>query len=204
MAAVVARAGRGRMRRGVIVMGTVMLAALMGCTAAEVRPSESQPMRVGLEDTSGSPEPNWVTGVSWWTKSEPRTVFGVDVCMVDGAEAKIIAVEPVEKVGSVIDLTPLVLSAPSPAGGVISATGYPPPMSDDVTFVAAKGAQFTYACGSRGGVQQIVIGLEATGPEGGGWKGISVRYSVGGAPHELVVPLNALMCGTETEPCGRP
>ncbi|CAL4858957.1 hypothetical protein MMM2322_00598 [Microbacterium sp. MM2322] len=158
-------------------------------------------MRVGVEDASDVTEPDWVTGVSWWTKGEPRTVFGVDVCMVDGVSAKIIAVEPVKKVGSVIGLPPLVLSAPSSEGAIISATGYPPPLSGDVTLVDAEGAAFTYACGSLGAVQQIVIGFEATGPEGGGWKGVNIRYSAGGTTHELVVPLNALMCGTETEPC---
>lgn len=148
---------------------------------------------------------NWSSMVSWWTDREPSTSFGIDLCLLKPGEiasATIISVEAYETVGDVSSFPSLFVSGTNPDDQFISQAGYPPTVAADTESAPAEGAILTQPCDTPGSFQRVVVGLSASGSEGGGWDGVIVRYTADGREGRLNVPISLFMCGSSTEPCG--
>lgn len=143
------------------------------------------------------------TATSVWT-------FGYRLCLAQGDQPAIIdSVGPTQTIGSgfkylgslirTFDVQPGVDSSHEPIGGV---DGFPPPtryapdflrdaIGYPVSVLCADGPPVTYT--------ELLVGFAATGPDGGGWLGIDIGYSVGGHHHTVSLGYEQLICGTATE-----
>ena len=79
--------------------------------------------------------------------------------------------------------------------------GYPPPDVPPDTLKDPAGFQVTMSCPEHLVLGQpyteLLVGLGlAPGDDGGGWHGVLVRYTVGGAEHELEIDNDWFICGT--------
>jgi len=79
--------------------------------------------------------------------------------------------------------------------GTISAEGYPP--STATALVEAEGYALDVECSDPGPdrVAELIVGLTATGDDGGGWLGADVSYSVGERDYILEIHNEMLICG---------
>ncbi len=144
-------------------------------------------------------------GGSAWT-------YGLPLCLADlSAPALIQSVGPVRSVGSGFTFFGARLREFSPSRDhmpIISVPGYPPPAAQvpDAT-VEAVGARVTTVCSAElpSRYTELLIGLGLTSDDGGGWKGIEVRYSVDGRSRTLVIDHDLLICGASVSAeCSRP
>lgn len=192
-----------RIRLVAAVACVPLLFAAPGCAPAGGESvNADQPLRVGAAADAQAGVEGWSTSVSWWTEDRPETSFGVDVCLQGVTAARITSIAPLDTVGDVDVLDPLLMTTTDPNDPVLYVDSYPPASSDAATFEPLAGAAFTYQCGARPPFQQIIVGLRGESSEGGGWEGIMVTYESEGETHELRVPIGMLMCGESTDPCG--
>jgi hypothetical protein len=94
------------------------------------------------------------------------------------------------------DTEPGVDSPHEPVGAV---DGFPPPSRYAPDFLRdAIGYPVSVLCSNIAPVTytELLVGFAATGPEGGGWLGIDVGYSVGGHHHTVSLDYDTLVCGT--------
>jgi hypothetical protein len=142
------------------------------------------------------------TASSVWT-------FGYELCLAQGDQPAIIeSVGPTQTIGSgfrylgslirTFDVQPGVDSVHEPIGSV---DGFPPPTRYAPDYLRdAIGYPVSVLCGRGPPVTytELLVGFAATGPDGGGWKGIDVGYSVGGHHYTVSLRYDQLICGTST------
>ncbi|NKX92126.1 hypothetical protein HF995_02370 [Sanguibacter hominis ATCC BAA-789] len=160
-----------------------------------------QPLRHGTSADASISGGSWSTSTLTRTPTEASKSFGVFVCLAYGESARIIAVEPVERIGDVRNLPAMIHTVGASEDPFISADGYPAHIPPDAVLAPISEGQFTFQCGDDRPLQHVVVGLEAQGPAGGGWLGVRIRYVVDGRAYFLEVPVGMLMCGETTEPC---
>lgn len=161
-----------------------------------------QPMMIGtVRGTTDLEESGWSASALIWSSEAPDVAFGVNVCLEDGSPVHIDAVEPVETRGE--GFTPTGTWVFSPAAGeslAISLSGFAPDVLDG-SVEEVDAAEFRFECGASGPPQQLLVGLRGTGPDGGGWYGVRIRYSdAAKGRHTLEVPVVGLVCGNSVTP----
>lgn len=163
-------------------------------------PSQSdQPLQVAGPDGIAAPIQDWISFISDWPAQRDRTTsFSVYVCLVGDTPSVVIEdVAPVLEVGDGFTAEGAVVRTSDDP--LISTPGFPPAGG---TVVPAKGAVYSRTCADQAASQQIVLGLTATGPDGGGWIGVDIGYrESNGQRHVARVALAALLCGRATAPC---
>lgn len=208
-AAVVGTAGRVVLAAGAAVV-LVLLCGCAGSTPAElvvgdlgtypqVRSNPDQPLQVAGAHEPPAPGQGWTSFVSdWQVQGDPRTSYSVYVCLAGDAEPVVIDdVTPILEVGDGFAANGVVVRTSDEP--LISAAGFPPAGG---TSVPAAGAEYRRRCDDPSAAQQIILGLRATGPDGGGWLGVDVSYhEANGTQYLARVALAALMCGLQTTPC---
>ena len=133
-----------------------------------------------------------VPGVDTWS-------FGMVLCMLEpGEEAVILEIAPHETVGSGFEEVGTAINEFTWSGGgsaTISADGFPP--SHAPSPVPANGHVIDTDCASLpgDGGAEVLVGLHATGDDGGGWRGAYVTYTVGDAEYVLEIRNDMLICG---------
>jgi hypothetical protein len=79
---------------------------------------------------------------------------------------------------------------------IIGVLGFPPtfprPLADPLGFVVDQRCPAGQP-GSR--VIELIVGLQATSDDGGGWLGVDVHYSIGQASYILEIRNEMLICG---------
>jgi hypothetical protein len=143
-------------------------------------------------------------GGSAWT-------YGMRLCVTDRAAPAVIqSVGPVRTIGSGFRFLGARLREFYPSRDhmpIISVSGYPPPAAHvpDAT-VEAVGARVTTLCSMEypSDYTELLIGLGLTSDDGGGWKGVEVRYTAGGRSRTLVVDHDLLICGASVPDCSPP
>lgn len=168
--------------------------------------SATAPLRVGVDAVT---VPGRSGFLAWWSPAEPTVTFGFPVCVTEDQHATVTDVSALKQIGDDFEVVGILLhDVPVSAGGAVewttSSAGFPPDELADDGLLPAMNATVTAICGpplERS--QELLIGLRATGPGGGGWRGAVVTYTVpDGEVHELEVPVESVLCGTATEPCG--
>ena len=145
------------------------------------------------------------SGVTSWT-------YGVPLCLMPGTGPAVLeSVGPRSTLGSgfaflgagvrEFTLTP-------EHTFIISTDPWPPPTSvvpdpmKAAPGLAVSGPPCSqYQNGSP--YTELLIGLGWTSPDGGGWEGIEITYTVDGSRHVLVLDHDLMICGTSVD-CGSP
>jgi hypothetical protein len=138
--------------------------------------------------------------------AEPGTTswtYGLRLCLARPDQpATIESIGPTKSLGAgyrflgalVRSFTPTATDTP-----IISTHPYPPPASvvPDVQS-SAVGTVIDTPCSDDGqGVYtELLIGLELTGPEGGGWQGIDIGYTAAGQRHVVGLEHDLFICGS--------
>ena len=144
-----------------------------------------------------------VPGVESWS-------FGSMFLCLQAADqsALVERVQPHDKVGSGFQLAGVLIhdfTFTKDETPIISVEGYPPVFPSGTTEPAGYVVDVpcTRELGSRR--IELIVGLTATGPEGGGWLGADVSYSIAGRKYVLEIANDMLICGTATaEACAVP
>ena len=143
------------------------------------------------------------SGVTTWT-------YGVRLCREPGTEPVVIeSVAPTTSLGTGFRLLGLGVRQFLPTQAhesIISTDGWPPPQSvvpDAIQDV--HGFEVTTACngGAFDPTTELLVGLALTSPDGGGWQGIEVSYTVGWRHRVLVLDHDLLICGASVD-CASP
>jgi hypothetical protein len=140
------------------------------------------------------------------TAAEPGTTswtYGLRLCLARPEQpATIDTVGPALSVGAgyrylgalVRRFTPTDVDTP-----VVSTHPFPPPaaVAPDV-LAPAIGSIVDTPCtvDGTGAYTELLIGLELTGPEGGGWQGIDIGYSADGQKQIVGLDHDLLICGS--------
>lgn len=158
--------------------------------------------------SANSAESNQTQAVNTVVFEGPWT-FGMPLCLAQGQTPAIIgSVTPTKSVGSgyktlgtlIRDWRPTSADPP-----ILSVNGYP--VSTSAALVPAPGFSVSQPCSDDAAAPtkytELLIGLGYTGPDGGGWQGVDVRYSVAGQDRILEIRQNMFVCGNSvTAWCG--
>jgi hypothetical protein len=135
------------------------------------------------------------TGVREWT-------YGVPLCVMDPkVSATVHMVEPTQSVGTDFRVRRVLIRAfleTQTHRPIVGVEGYPPPVSEvPDELVQADGYVVRSQCsaGDQGSYTELLIGLEMTGPDGGGWNGIDISYTSQGQERTLHLDQDLLICG---------
>jgi hypothetical protein len=128
--------------------------------------------------------------------------FGLPICLTETAgEVSLVGIRPVATIGTGFEYLGARVRSFEPAQGhasVGSARGWPPEGVSEEELSDLDGFEPSVGCDSRasGGTQtEVLIGLRATGPDGGGWNAVDVTYTVDGRPAVLRVDNEYYVCG---------
>lgn len=192
----------------VVVAVIVALAVWIGASARTLGPPEHHADGEGPLASLNRPG----THIRMTVDRTPSSVwtFGYELCLAQGDQPAIIdSVGPTQTIGSgftylgslirTFDVQPGVDSSHE---AISSVDGFPPPtkyapdylrdaIGYPVSVLCAAGPPVTYT--------ELLVGFAATGPDGGGWLGIDVGYSVGGRHYTVSFRYDQLICGTSTE-----
>ena len=136
-------------------------------------------------------------GLTAWT-------YGVPLCLAEGTTPAVItSVAPASTIGlgfSTLGVKIRTFIWTSQTTPMISENGYPPADVSPDTLEAPAGLQVTTGCSPFDlgkPYTELLVGLGVTSPQddGGGWHGILVRYTIGGAEHELEIANDMFICG---------
>jgi hypothetical protein len=127
--------------------------------------------------------------------------FGIPLCIGQGqAPASLESVTPTKSIGlGYATLGTLIREwHPSPDDPpILSVNGYP--VNTSAKLLPAAGSVVSQPCGGDPAAPaeytELLIGLARTGPNGGGWQGVDVRYSVAGQERILELRQNMFVCG---------
>jgi hypothetical protein len=186
------------------------LALVPGCAGGPVHHEEGE----------GPLSANLGTGAMALLEREDRghSTFGAILCRRDADESLVIdAVEPRAVLGSDLhDVTTLVrrFTYRNEEGHqyVVSALGSPPHLDEIGTIVGdfqpARSAAISIDCDDMwqetaegeptGDMEELMIVMDV-GPEGGGWDGFEVHYTVDGDPYVLDVDWINVVCGPSVD-----
>lgn len=162
------------------------------------------PLAVGLKEPEPADALAWSESVGLWSDDEPTAAFGVFVCLQQSGPIKLISVEPVDTKGT--DFKTFGAWVYTPGAGEnlkLSVGGDPSRNFEPAALAPLPNAPFEYECGNPE-PQQLLVGLQATGPSGGGWDGIRLTYEAKGGRHTLEAPVQAFLCGAATISCEPP
>lgn len=174
----------------------------------DVTAEPGDPLVYGI---SGRLGPAWTGMSSWYTAAHPTMTFSFPVCLSSQGPVTITDLQPLQVIGTDFEVVGTLLHEfELPSEGELTFTGtmrgFPPPGHHSDALHPLIGATVTVACGlPPARSQEVLMGLRATGPDGGGWRGAVLSYTTAdGQAHHLVVPMESLMCGRSNEPCGVP
>lgn len=135
-------------------------------------------------------------GVTSWS-------FGMPLCLARGDQAAIIeSIAPGQSVGTGYRfLGARVRTFTTVPGnqGIAGVDGFPPSASvvpdalHEIAGYAVSTPCETAVPGTT--ITELIVGLAATGPDGGGWKGVDVSYNLDGRHHVLATTYGFLVCG---------
>ena len=131
--------------------------------------------------------------------------LGFALCLAQGTSpATITSVDGTERVGAGYRVPGILIRSFVPTTNdppIISVDGFPPTLPESA--VPAVGAVISTQC-SRGVIGQpyteLLLGFSGMGSDGGGWRGISVHYTVSGHDYVAQLGYDVLMCGPAIEP----
>lgn len=196
----------GRSRRIAVLAGGILVAAVViGVVAIMAGPSShgdgAGPLGSIAQDGHESMSTDASSGATSWT-------YGVRLCLAEGTAAPIVkSVTPTSTLGAgfktlgtmVRTFTPSSVQTP-----IISVDGYPP-AADDVPgpteYVAGFEVTTPCANGPTEPYTELLVGLASVSPDGGGWLGITVAYSVDGKAYVLKLDHDLLICGASNPVC---
>lgn len=180
---------------GIVVAAAVAFQLLTAAGRAEadgegVLASLGKP---GFESMAVDPQ-GQANGATW--------TFGLRLCTESGSPARLGSVGPTAAVGSgfrvlgsyVRTFTQSVTHEP-----IIGVQPFPPHAADvPDPLVPATGSTVQTRCdaGPDGPYTELLIGMELTSREGGGWQGITVDYDADGRHRTVQFDHNLLICGT--------
>lgn len=87
---------------------------------------------------------------------------------------------------------------------IISTDGFPPPeamVPDHLDDAIGRGVATSCDAPYLDEYTELLVGLELTSPDGGGWQGILIAYDVDGRQSVLEVDRGLLLCGTSYPVC---
>jgi hypothetical protein len=137
---------------------------------------------------------------------QTRYTFGTPLCQAVAGSAPVVRrVGPAATIGTGTTVLGARIrtftwsEANTPIGSV---GGFPPALVEDMLAPVA-GYAVGSACDARPGqpFTELLVGLELTGEDGGGWDGILVEYDVGGRAEILRIDRGMFICGP-SYPCG--
>jgi hypothetical protein len=128
--------------------------------------------------------------------------FGIDLCDQTGAGPIVLdTVTPTAVLGEGAELLGArTWRLPTSDGGVLEWPGFPPSILSGTTLRDASGSAVTDRC-STDARTELLIGLRIKGAAGGGWRGVSIHYHVGGRARTLLANEYLVLCG-QTLTCG--
>jgi len=123
--------------------------------------------------------------------------YGIDVCDQTAAGPIVLnSVAPTAYVGSGATLIGAqAFDRQANEGGILETEGYPPPQVSAGRLRDLAGTPVTVRCDGLAWTE-ILIGLRANGTDGGGWRGVSISYTVGGRSRILLANEYLVICGS--------
>ena len=123
--------------------------------------------------------------------------FGLEVCNQTGVRAIVLtSVAATAYVGSGATLIGArTFERALNEDGILETDGYPPTQVAADRLRDLAGSEVRILCNGYGSTE-ILIGLRINGPTGGGWRGVSIAYTVGSRARVLLANEYLVICGT--------
>lgn len=185
-------------------VGIVLLLGVQACSSTVTESASPTAMDMSLyPGVSEGPPAELLPGSTYtaeWERVGDMTTFGVQVCAIGGEPLAVDSIEPTGTVGTGFRVIQTrVVRFKRVDGATLAVDGPPPERSGERTI--ERGDPGIEPC-SDGGVwaTEVQVVLQATGPDGGGWQGLLLRYKED-VDRTLVVHFGMLLCGQSTSPC---